>query len=105
MGKERDERKDKQELREMRRQRGERKRNEKEISELQIRDEIDETELMIKNQRVDNVAITAECQASARTRRNLAILLIVQQEDQLGVFWTHYFAKQASQRYIVIAEL
>lgn len=89
----------------MRRQRGERKRNEKEISELQIRDETDETELMIKNQRVDNVAITAECQASARTRRNLAILLIVQQEDQLGVFWTHYFAKQASQRYIVIAEL
>lgn len=89
----------------MRRQRGERKRNEKEISELQIRDEIDETELMIKNQRVNNVAITAECQASARTRRNLAILLIVQQEDQLGVFWTHYFAKQASQRYIVIAEL
>lgn len=67
MGKERDERKDKQELREMRRQRGERKRNEKEISELQIRDEIDETELMIKNQRVDNVAIT-ECQASARTQ-------------------------------------
>lgn len=96
MGKERDERKDKQELREMRRQRGERKRNEKEISELQIRDEIDETELMIKNQRVDNVAITAECQASARTRHNLAILLIVQQEDQLGFCRTHYFAKQAS---------
>lgn len=41
---------------------------EKEISELQSKDAIDDTELMIKNQQVDNVAITAECQASARTQ-------------------------------------